>query len=71
MDPGEEGAKLEAGGPGPPGGEKVGSWLQTAEGKRHSKMAKNVGDGLTTSSRDGYAQSECYCALYSSYTVKP
>ncbi len=72
VDPGEKGAILDARGPGPPPeGEKAGSWLQTAEEKRHSKMAKDAGDGLATLSRDGYAQSECYCALYSSYTVQP
>ncbi len=59
------------GGPARQEGEKAGSWLQTVEGKRHSKMAKDAGDGLTTPSRDVYAQSECYCALYSSYTVQP
>jgi hypothetical protein len=69
VDPGEKGAILEAGGPARHEGEKAGSWLQTAEGKRHSKVAKGAGDGLATSSSDGYAQSECYCALYSSYTV--
>jgi hypothetical protein len=69
VDPGEKGAILEAGGPGPPGGGKVGNWLQTAEEKRHSKMAKDAGDALATPSRDVYAQSECYCALYSIYTV--
>jgi hypothetical protein len=41
VDPGEKGAILETGGPGPPGGEKAGSWLQTVEEKRHSKMAKD------------------------------
>jgi hypothetical protein len=40
-------------------GEKAGSWLQTAEEKRHSKMAKDSGNELATSSRDSYAQSEC------------
>ncbi len=49
--------------------EKAGSWLRTVEEDRRSEMAKNTGDGLATSSRDGYAQSECYCALYSSYTL--
>jgi hypothetical protein len=58
VDPGEKGAILEAGGPGPP-----------AEEKGHSDMAIDAGDGLVTPSRDVYAQSECYCALYSSYTV--
>ncbi len=57
------------GGPARQEGEMAGSWLRTVEEKRHSKMAKDVGDGLATPSRDDYAQSECYCALYSSYTV--
>ncbi len=69
MDPGEKGAILESGGPGPLGGGKAGSWLQTAEEERHSDMATDAGDGLATASRDVYAQGECYCALYSSYTV--
>jgi hypothetical protein len=50
-------------------GEKAGSWLQTAEEKGQNDMAIATGDGLATPSRDVYAQSECYCALYSSYTV--
>jgi hypothetical protein len=65
VDPGEKGAILETGGP----GEKGGSWLQTVEEKGRSNMATGAGDGLATASRDGYAQSECYCALYSSYIV--
>ncbi len=69
VDPGEKGAILEAGGPARQEGEKAGSWLRTMEEKRHSEMAKDAGDRLATSSRDVYAQSECYCALYSSYTV--
>jgi hypothetical protein len=69
VDPGEEEAILEAWGPAHREGEKAGSWLQTAEEKGHSDMATDAGDGLATASRDGYAQSECYCALYSSYTV--
>ncbi len=43
MDPGEKGAIMEAGGPARQEGEKAGSWLQTAEKKRHSKMAKEAG----------------------------
>jgi hypothetical protein len=70
VDPGETGAILEAGrGPAHPEGETAGSWLRTVEEERHSKMAKDAGDGLATPSRDIYAQSECYCAFYSSYTV--
>jgi hypothetical protein len=56
------------GGPARQEGEKAGSWLQTAEEKRHSKMAKDAGDGLATPSRDSYAQSECI-VHYNSYTV--
>ncbi len=69
MDPGEKGAILEARGLARQEGEKTGSWLRTVEKKRHSKMAKGAGDGLDTPSRNVYAQSECYYALYSSYTV--
>jgi hypothetical protein len=49
-------------------GEKAGSWLQTPEEKGHSYMAIDAGDGLATPSRDVYAQSECYFALYISYS---
>ncbi len=49
-------------------GEKAGSWLQTVKEDRGSRMAKNKGDGLATSSRDVYEQSEHYCALCNSYT---
>jgi hypothetical protein len=69
VDPGEKEAILETGGHGPP--EEAGSWLQTVEEDRRSGMAKDAGDGLATSSRDVYTQSECYCALCSSYTVWP
>ncbi len=47
------------GGPARQEGDKASSWLQTAEEKRHSKMAKDTGNGLATPSRDSYAQSEC------------
>jgi hypothetical protein len=60
VDPGEKEAIL---------GEKAGSWLQTVEEDRCSGIAKDAGDGLVTSSRDVYAESECYCALCSSYTI--
>jgi hypothetical protein len=50
-------------------GEKAGSWLQTAEEKRHSKTAKDRGDGLATPSRDGYAQSECIVQQLYSITI--
>jgi hypothetical protein len=69
VDPGEKGAILEAGDPARQEGEKAGGWLQTAEEKGQSNMAVDAGDRLVTPSRDVYAQSECYCALYSSYTV--
>jgi hypothetical protein len=69
VDPGEKGAILETGGPARQKGEKAGSWLQTAKEKGHSNMVTGAGDGLATASRDVYAQSECFCALYSSYTV--
>ncbi len=69
VDPGEKGAILETGGPAHQKGERGGSWHQTAEEKGHSNMATGAGDGLATTSRDGYAQSECYCALYSSCIV--
>jgi hypothetical protein len=59
------------GGPAHQKGEKGGSWLQTAEEKRRSNMATGAGDGLATASRDGHAQSECYCALYISCIVLP
>jgi hypothetical protein len=56
VDPREKGAILEAGGPARQEGEKADSWLQTVEEKRHSKMAKDAGDGLATPSRD-----RCLC----------
>ncbi len=66
---GKRGRYWKPGDPARQEGEKAGSWLRTVEEKRHSKMAKDAGDGLATPSRDVYAQSECYCALYSRYTV--
>ncbi len=59
----------EPGGPALQKREKGGSWLQTAEEKGRSNMATGAGDGLATASRDDYAQSECYCALYSNCIV--
>ncbi len=59
----------EPGGPARQEREKAGSWPQTVEEDRRSGMAKEAENGLATSSIDVYAQSECYCALYSSYTV--
>jgi transcription elongation factor len=57
------------GGPAHQKGERGGSWLQTAEEKGRSNMATGAGDGLATALRDVYAQSECYCALYSNCIV--
>ncbi len=67
MDPGKRGAILET--PALQEGERGGSWLQIAEVKGRSNMATGAGDGLATASRDGDAQSECYCALYSNCIV--
>ncbi len=69
VDPGEKEATWKLGDPARQEGEKADSWLQTVEKDRRSGMAKDAGDGLVTCSRDVYAQSECYCALCSSYTV--
>jgi hypothetical protein len=57
------------GGPARQEREKAGSWLLTVEEGKRSEMAKDIEDGLATSSRDVYAQSECYCALYCSYKL--
>ncbi len=51
------------GGPALQKGERGSSWLQTVEEEGHSSMTTETEDGLATTSRDGYAQSECYCAL--------
>ncbi len=69
MDPGEREAILRTGGLALHKGERGSSWLQTVEGERRSSMTTETGDGLATTSRDGYAQSECYCALYSNCIV--
>jgi hypothetical protein len=69
VDPGETEVILEPGGLAHQEGKKAGSWLQTVEEDRRSEMAKDTGDGLAASSRDIYAQSECHCALCSSYTL--
>ncbi len=34
-------------------------------------MAESKEDDPTTASRDGYAQSECHCALYSNSVIYP
>jgi hypothetical protein len=49
--------------------ERGSSWFQTVGEERRSSMTTETGDGLATTSRDGYAQSECYCALYSNCIV--
>jgi hypothetical protein len=36
------------------------SWFQTVGEERRSRMATETEDGLATTSRDGYAQSECF-----------
>jgi hypothetical protein len=45
VDPGEKGAILEAGGSGPPGGGKAGSWLRTVEEKRIARWPKTQETG--------------------------
>jgi hypothetical protein len=45
--------------------ERGSSWFWTVGEERRSSMTTETGDGLAMTSRDGYAQSECYCALYS------
>jgi hypothetical protein len=58
VDPGGKKRKpsWKPGGPACQEREKAGSWLQTVEEGRHSKMAKVTEDGLVTSSRDVDAQ---------------
>jgi hypothetical protein len=65
--PEEREAILGTGGGGPALQKRGGgsSWFRTVGEERHSSMATETGDGLATTSRDGYAQSECLCALYS------
>jgi hypothetical protein len=69
VDPGEREAILGTGGPALQKRKRGSSWLQTVEEKGRSSMATETGDGPATTSRDGYAQSECYSALYSSCIV--
>jgi hypothetical protein len=46
------------------------SWLQTVGEERRSSMATETGDGLATTSRDGYAQSECFvCIVQQLYSI--
>ncbi len=61
-----KGSHLGDQGPDHQKGERGGSWRQTAEEKGRSNMGTEAGDGLATASRDSDAQSECFCALYSS-----
>ncbi len=56
------------GGPARQEREKAGSQPQTVKEGRRSGMAQNTRDGLATSPRDVYAQSECYCALCNNST---
>jgi hypothetical protein len=56
-------------GPAPQKRERGSSWLQTVGEEGRSSMATEMGDGLATTLRDGYSQSECYCALYSNCIV--
>jgi hypothetical protein len=70
VDPGEMGAILGAGGPGPPGEEKACSLHQTVEEGRHSRMRSDPGGGLVTTPNHAYAQSECHCALYNNCHIK-
>ncbi len=68
MDPGEKGAILETGGRGPPGRGKGRQLAPDSRGEGTWQHGPNMdtvaGDGLATASRDGYAKSECFCALY-------
>ncbi len=64
-----KGSLLGTGGPALQKGERGSSWLQTVGEKGRSSMTTETGEGLATTSRDGYAQSECQCALYSNYIV--
>ncbi len=61
MDPGERDAILGTGGPTPQERERGSSWFWTVREERHSSITTGAGDGLATTSGDGYAQSECYC----------
>jgi hypothetical protein len=70
VDPGKRDAILGTGGPAPPQERERGSsWFRTVGEERHSSMTTDTGDGLATTSKDSYAQCECYCALYSSYVM--
>ncbi len=72
MDPEEGKTTLGTGGPGPPEKGRGGSWFQTVGEERRSRMATETGDRLATTSRDGYAQSEClvHCTAIIYYNYK-
>ncbi len=60
VDPGENGAILDAGGvedPARQAGKRMGSWHQTVEEVRCYKLSEGTGDGLVTTSSHVYAQS--------------
>jgi hypothetical protein len=67
-DPGKRDAILGTGGPTPPG-KGEGQQLVPDSGGGETSMTTETGDGLATTSRDGYEQSECCHALYSIYVV--
>jgi hypothetical protein len=71
VDPGEREAILGTGGPGPQ--KRKGAAVGSRQWGRRDVAAwpprRDAGDGLATTSRNGYAQSECYCALYSNCIV--
>ncbi len=58
----------QEGDPAPQEGLKNSSWFRTVEEERHSSMSRDMGDGLATTSRGSYAQSECCRALYKQVT---
>ncbi len=68
-DPWKRDAILGTGGPAPQERERGNSWSWTVGEERRGSMTTETGDGLATTSRDGYAQSECCHALYSKYVV--
>jgi hypothetical protein len=60
VDLGEREAILGTGGPALQRRERGSSWFLTVEEKGRSNMATETGDGLATTSRDGYTQSELF-----------
>ncbi len=69
MDPGEKDAILGTGRPTPPGKGEGQQLVPDSGEERRSSMTTETGDGLATTSRNGYEQSECHCALYSNCVV--